>query len=42
MWGEALTREGRADLALLKFEEAGRDSLPSRNRLHLKSGEALK
>ena len=40
MWGEALMRENRSDLALAKFEEANRYA-PRWGRLHFKWGEAL-
>jgi Flp pilus assembly protein TadD len=40
MWGEALMRKNRSDLALAKFEEAAKYA-PNWGRLHLKWGEAL-
>ena len=40
MWGEALVRENRSDLALAKFADAGKYA-PNWGRLHLKWGEAL-
>jgi cytochrome c-type biogenesis protein CcmH/NrfG len=40
MWGEALMRQNRSDLALAKFEEANKHA-PHWGRLHLKWGEAL-
>jgi Flp pilus assembly protein TadD len=40
MWGEALIRKNRSDLALAKFAEADKYA-PNWGRLHLKWGEAL-
>jgi Flp pilus assembly protein TadD len=40
MWGEALIRKNRSDLALAKFAEAAKYA-PNWGRLHLKWGEAL-
>ncbi|MGD0867190.1 MAG: hypothetical protein ABSA49_16735, partial [Rhizomicrobium sp.] len=40
MWGEALIRKNRSDLALAKFAEAEKYA-PNWGRLHLKWGEAL-
>jgi hypothetical protein len=40
MWGEALIKKDRADLALAKFAEANQ-YVPRWGRLHLKWGEAL-
>ena len=40
MWGEALIRENRSDLALVKFAEADKYAA-NWGRLHLKWGEAL-
>ena len=40
MWGEALMKKNRSDLALAKFTEAEKYA-PNWGRLHLKWGEAL-
>jgi len=40
VWGEALIRRNRADLALAKFAEADKYA-PKWGRLHLRWGEAL-
>jgi len=40
MWGEALIRKNRSDLALAKFAEAEKYA-PNWGRLHLKWAEAL-
>jgi hypothetical protein len=41
MWGEALIRKNRSDLALAKFADANKYA-PHWGRLHLKWGEALR